>query len=146
MIDTLSEANSKAILQQLLKEEKVSEDDLLTYLHMNPSNEMKRMVDFMHLMFCVGDHQLDCEYDVEGQKENPWQWSNHQLWLAKTTAMMRELGVASEHEFRTVYGHAQKLVIMYHDMEIEKPAALALALKLLGLTKVSTQIELTSSK
>jgi hypothetical protein len=146
MIDSLSEDSVKAILHQLLEEERVTEQDLLTYLQLNPTNEMKRITDFVHLMFCVQNHEHQCMYDVEGSEPACWSMQTHQLWLRIATTLLRELGIMSEKDFRIIHGHAHKLVMLYHDMEIEKPAALALALKLLGLVKVSSQIELTSDR
>lgn len=143
----LSQQSACAILEALVEHGVCSERDLFNLLTKNPSTEMKWAVDFVHTLFCSKEHigspndirLLDddnpgCGYTIEESFEECWTLPFHLKWLNETTSLMQELELWSEQQLLQTFNQAQPLLTMLAQMEIEKPAALLLAMKVKRMT------------
>ncbi len=65
----------------------------------NPCNEIKRMTDLIHSVFCDLDHECgECAYYHEDQFDTGWSQPHHTLWLSATTNAMFSCDIANEKE------------------------------------------------
>lgn len=145
----LSQQSACAILEALVQHGVCSEHELFNLLTKNPPAEMKRAVDFVHTLFCNHDHKFIggvkeikelvihhanfCGYVAEEPFEECWALPFHTRWLNETTTLMHELELWSEQQLLQTFNQAQPLLTLLAQYETDKPAALALALKVKGL-------------
>jgi hypothetical protein len=97
------------ILSELVRLGKITNEDILTARKRNPTNEMKRIVDLIHGVFCVAEHAPHgCGYYFEENEPKPWELTEHQVWIELTMSLMLELNIRSEMEMLDCYRAARK--------------------------------------
>ena len=111
----MDEAQSKAVLDLLVEEGKVSEDDLFEALERCPTEEMKRCTDVIHNLLCKENHgsedeDPECEYWNEDQMDACWNREDHISWLKKTRKLMDELNIASESKLNAAVAAARAAI------------------------------------
>jgi predicted RNA-binding protein YlxR (DUF448 family) len=100
---------TEEILRELIRLGKITEEDILVARKRNPTNEMKRIVDLIHGVFCVAEHAPHgCGYYVEENEPSAWQLTEHQVWIELTMSLMQELSIGSEREMLDCYRAARK--------------------------------------
>jgi len=142
VIRKLSQQSATTILEALVSNGLITQDQILQTLMSNPSTEMKRAVDFVHRLFCTKKHDKGdtesgftglCSYDLEDHFDSCWTEPAHIEWLERTSSLMRELEIFSEEVLLRTFNEASPLINLISQMEIEKPTALALALRVKNL-------------
>lgn len=107
-IEKLSRDVLVSALIGLQKTGLVKDEDILEAIKIEPSNEMKRIVDLVHGFCCQAHHdQGGCEYYSEDQMTNCWTLPAHKEWLDDAIAWMNDLGLQTEHELSTAIHEAR---------------------------------------
>ena len=109
-VEKLSGNTARAILRSLLTQECINLDLIHAAMRQNPSNELKRLTDNIHLMFCQ-EHNKNpclCKYYEEEEVDTTWSEEGHTKWLDKTFSIMEECDLGSEADFTKLYGKVRE--------------------------------------
>ena len=112
-VSKLSGDTARMILKSLLVQECIDVELMLKAMKHDPSNELCRLTDSIHTMFCREHAKQDstcCYYDEENSESTNecWQQDCHSLWLDKTFKLMEEFELASESDFTRLYGKVRE--------------------------------------
>lgn len=78
----------RKVLQDLKAAGKITDEDILEIV--GPSDEFKQLVDTMHLLLCLEDHEKICSYELEEVYDKCWEAPNHVEWKEKAEAVLAE--------------------------------------------------------
>lgn len=120
--------NAEEMIQQLLKQGKISEDDLAELR--GPSEDEKIGASILHTLFCFTDHTVCTFYDEE-ESPTPWEGAEHLRWLGLLSNFVDLVGLHSAKEFYTAIEEyrtsnlslAVKLLILAGALGIESISA-----------------------
>ena len=109
-LEKLSGNTARAILRSLLTQECINFDLIHAAMRQNPSNELKRLTDSIHTMFCRDHGHISClcMYYEEEEVDTTWSEEGHTKWLDKTFSIMEEFELASEADFTKLYGKVRE--------------------------------------
>jgi len=113
-IHKLSGDTARMILKSLLAQEHINTELMLSAMKHDPSNELCRLTDSIHTMFCQEHAKQSCicsYYDEESDnasKTECWSQEHHARWLDKTFSLMEEFELASEADFTKLYGKVRE--------------------------------------
>lgn len=141
-LSNISGEQLKAALELLVEEQSISEDIVKEAIKRCPTPELKRCTDVVHGLLCKLDHDTECMYYSEEQKDQAWTRADHQEWLGRTQQIMAEAKLSNEKALRNaiaqVNGVVQRLGTVPGGLEMLGIITEAISLKELAAGAQST--------
>lgn len=82
----------KEVLEKLKEAGKITDKDILEVLGI--SDEMKQIVDTMHLLLCKDNHDTLCEYPQEEIFDEVWEMPAHSKWLKYANRYLKRFNLS----------------------------------------------------
>lgn len=103
--------SEQAILDHLLKEGRITRDDVLEAMRMGMDQGLNECADLMHLFLCGKEHLHDpsqpretgvnyCLYYLEHALEDAWSGEAHQKWIEAARDQMKIQELSSSYELK----------------------------------------------
>lgn len=100
-------SQAEVILERLLQTGKITEADLVPLVV--DDQDLVQTIELVHLSFCPFEHEHDCSYYFEKQKDERWTLPAHNYWAIVTRKMLAELSLTCL-EYRDSYYKATKII------------------------------------
>ena len=123
----ISTDSLRNICEFFLEEHLVTEEQLLQIATSRPSNEMKRVVDYIHSCLCKDDHDTTCAYMSEEQRAECWTMTSHREWLDRVANLMCTMQL-SEAGLRNAFREAMVVLGDYSRLDSKAKAAFEMML------------------
>lgn len=141
-IDSLSKQDAIIVLKGLIEIGTLHEKQLTEILKKNPSDEMKRLVDFFHSTLCKEEHapQVNCSYFIEESFDDCWERKEHSKWLGHTTSIMQYLDLFSGEGIIQCFSKVKSIISSIAQTKVENPAGYKLILLLSELKETKNAL------
>lgn len=88
--------NDKQIIENLIEAEKITREEI-NKMRGGPEDELAALVNTFHALFCVDDHDIECDYYEESILSSLWTLKYHKKWLLITEKLMGRWGECPEY-------------------------------------------------
>lgn len=117
------ESYTKEQLAAILEALNPDTQKVLEALHTNPTDEMKRITDAIHGLFCNAPHTEEsdeyCPYFEEDQIANTWSQPAHQAWLQQSLSLLEKFHISGEKELSRLINKVGKVKGMFKEEELD---------------------------
>lgn len=142
----LSPETCQQVLSKLFADGVIGPKEVETAILTSPTNEMKRIVDTVHSLFCSENHENICGYHKEEILEDAWTMPFHKEWFREALKLMDVIGVSTEAAFNLAYKNALVLLNNSNKLRENDPSGYLLYTALLKLCESFTEVKQEEDK
>lgn len=141
-ISVLGNEQIRNVLKEAIKQGMVSEDSIEQMVMASPTNEMKILVDAIHTLLCIEDHDTTCRYYNEEatSTEKVFLGKCHKGWTGEVIRLMNILKVETVEEMIRLVRKVSNTLVDLEQYHASASILLSRATHSLSLFEVPSKI------